>query len=160
LVDSLLPIEISGEILDEVFREARNAYPTECCGWLSGPKDSNLVTAIRRCVNDQSSATHRSIAGRTPEKAYNIAGSELLELARSLDSEAPAQVIYHSHSNGRAYFSDADQDVARWGGEPSFPVQQLVVGIDDQRVVEAALFAWSYDEGGFVEVARYVGANI
>ena len=162
MVDSLQPIEIPSEIMEEVFREARNAYPTECCGWLSGPKDGIVVTAIRRCVNDQSSPSHPSTAGRTAETAYNIVGSELLELNRSLDSEVPAQVIYHSHPNGRAYFSDTDKEVATspWGDEPAFPVQQLVVGIDDQRVVEAALFAWSYDEGGFVEVARYVGANI
>lgn len=162
MVDSLVPLEIPGEIMKEVFREARIAYPTECCGWLSGLKDSNAVTAIRRCVNDQSSPSHPSTAGRTAETAYNIVGTELLELNLSLDSEAPAQVIYHSHPNGRAYFSDTDKEVATspWGDEPSMPVQQLVVGIDDKRVVEAALFAWSYDEGGFVEIARYDGANI
>lgn len=162
MVDSLVPFEIPGEIMEEVFREARIAYPTECCGWLSGLKDGNVVTAIRRCVNDQSSPSHPSTAGRTAETAYNIAGSELLELNLSLDSEVPAQVIYHSHPNGRAYFSDTDKEVATspWGDEPTIPVQQLVVGIDDKRVVEAALFAWSYDEGGFVEIARYAGANI
>jgi hypothetical protein len=39
-------------------------------------------------------------------------------------------------------------------------LQQLVVGIDAQRVVEAALFAWSGEEKGFVELARYAGAAV
>ena len=44
---------------------------------------------------------------------------------------------------------------ARWppapgATAPAYPVQQLVVGIDHQKVVEAALFAWSDDENSFV----------
>jgi len=36
----------------------------------------------------------------------------------------------------------------------------LVVGIDDSRVVESALFAWSDAENSFVEIARYPGAEV
>ncbi len=160
--DSILPLEIPAEILEDIYREARTAYPTECCGWISGPADSTVVASIRRCVNDQSSRAYHSVADRTAETAYNLSGPDLLELNRSLDSETPARVIYHSHPNGRAYFSATDREVATspWGGEPAYPVQQLVVGIDVHRVVEAALFAWSDEEEGFVEIARYEGADI
>ena len=162
MIDSLVPQEIPDEIMKDVYREARRAYPSECCGWLSGPKDGTAVTSLRRCTNDQSSAGHPSTSNRTAETAYNITGSELLELSNSIDTATPAQVIYHSHPNGRAYFSPTDREVATspWGDGPAFPVQQLVVGINQQRVVEAALFAWSDPEGGFVEIARYEGANI
>ena len=162
LIDSLVPLEIPNEIMNEVYREARKSYPTECCGWLSGPKDGTAITSIRPCINDQSSGGHPSTSGRTAETAYNITGSELLDLNNSLDTAKPARVIYHSHPNGQAYFSPTDREVATspWGDGPAFPVQQLVVGINDQRVVEAALFAWSDDEGGFVEISRYEGANI
>ncbi len=162
LVDSLLPLEIPRAILEEAYREARIAYPAECCGWLSGPRDGTVVTAIRPCINDQASGGHPSVAGRTAENAYTIAASDLLQLVYTLDGETPAQVIYHSHPNGRAYFSDKDKEIGTspWGDEPAYPVQQLVVGIDDHCVVEAALFAWSHEEGGFVEIARYEGANI
>ena len=86
----------------------------------------------------------------------------MLALNNSLDSEAPARIIYHSHPNGRAYLSDTDRTVATspWGDGPAYPVQQLVVGIDDQRVVEAALFAWDDASQGFVELERYAGADI
>ena len=75
--------------------------------------------------------------------------------------ETPALVIYHSHSNGRAYLSPTDREAATspWGG-PVYPVQQLVIGIDREKVTEAALFAWSDDKGGFAEIARYAGAAI
>jgi proteasome lid subunit RPN8/RPN11 len=162
LIDSLGPLEISDEIMEDVYQEARKAFPIECCGWLFGSKDGTAVSGVRRCTNDQSSGGHPSTSDRTGETAYNITGSELLDLNNSLDTPTPARVIYHSHPNGQAYFSPTDREVATspWGDGPAFPVQQLVVGINDQRVVEAALFAWSEKEAGFVEIARYEGANI
>ncbi|HZA22199.1 MAG TPA: hypothetical protein VFA32_06280, partial [Dehalococcoidia bacterium] len=71
-------------------------------------------------------------------------------------------IIYHSHPNGRAYLSETDRSVATspWGDGPAYPVQQLVVGIDAEKVVESALFAWADEENGFVEIARFEGADI
>jgi proteasome lid subunit RPN8/RPN11 len=65
-------------------------------------------------------------------------------------------VIYHSHPNGRAYFSATDRAVATdpWGEGPMMPVQQLVVGVLAEGPVEWALFAWDDDTAGFVEVGR------
>ena len=76
---------------------------------------------------------------------------------QALDGHEPPLVIYHSHPNGRAYFSDTDKAVATdpWGEGPTFPCQQLIVGVLADRVVEAAQFAWSDSAGGFVEVARW-----
>ena len=156
------PVEIPRSLLEEVYQEARRSYPAEGCGWLSGVRDSGQASAIRRCVNAQDSGNHPTAAERTAETAYVFTGEDLLDLNRSLDQESPALVIYHSHPNGRAYFSPTDREVAAspWGDGPAYPVQQLVVGIDGQRVVESALFAWSDAENGFVEIARYPGAEV
>ncbi len=141
--------------LPEVFREARAAYPAECCGWLTS-------TAVRPCRNAQPDGDHPTAAARGAETAYVIAGDDLLAFARAFDQPDPPRVIYHSHPNGRAYFSATDRDVARspWGDGPAYPVAQLVVGIEADRVVEAALFAWSDEAGDFVEIARYPGAPL
>ena len=119
------------------------------------------VASIRPCANQQGKGGHPIAAERGSETAYVIEGDDLLELNRSFDGESPARVIYHSHPNGMAYLSDTDRTVATspWGDGPAYPVQQLVVGIDGERVVEAALFAWSDDAGEFVEVARFEGAD-
>jgi proteasome lid subunit RPN8/RPN11 len=157
-----LPYEIPDGILDAVFREARAAFPAECCGWLTGGRGERTVTAIRPCANAQAAGDHPSVPGRTAETAYVIAGADLLALARSFDGEDPARVIYHSHPNGRAYFSATDREAATspWGDGPAYPVQQLVVGIDAERVVELAIFAWSDAESGFVEIARQPGPGV
>ena len=109
-----------------------------------------MVDAVRSCENAQDSGTHPTQAARGAETAYVITGSDLLSLNRSLDSNTPAKVIFHSHPNGRAYFSPTDREVATspWGDGPAYPVQQLVVGITENRVEGAALFAWSDEEEG------------
>ncbi len=158
----LRPVDVPREVLEAVYREAREAYPAECCGWLAGPGDTLAVGSVRACINAQSDGDHPTAADRGDETAYVIAGADLLALTRTFDAPRPARVIYHSHPNGRAYFSDTDRAVATspWGDGPAYPVQQLVVGIDSERVTEAALFAWSDTESAFVEVARYPGADI
>jgi proteasome lid subunit RPN8/RPN11 len=141
--------------LPEVFRQARAAFPAECCGWLT-------ATTVRPCRNAQPDGDHPTAAARGAETAYVIAGDDLLAFARAFDEPDPPQVIYHSHPNGRAYFSQTDREVARspWGDGPAYPVTQLVVGLDAERIVEAALFAWSDDAADFVEIARYPGAEL
>ena len=156
------PLQIPAAILESVYRQARNAYPAECCGWLTGPANGPAVTDIRPAVNAQASGTHPTAADRTAESAYVFNTADLLALNQSLDSDAPARIIYHSHPNGRAYLSDTDRAVATspWGDGPAYPVQQLVVGIDDRQVVEAALYAWDDAAAAFIELARYPGAPI
>jgi|SRR6266545_4077522 len=157
-----IPIEIPRPLLDQVYREARRAFPMECCGWLAGARDANRVSELRACINQQASGQHPTQPDRGAETAYVIAGEDLLELARSLDGDRPARIIYHSHPNGLAYLSDTDRRVALspWGDGPAYPVQQLVVGLDALAVREAALFAWSDERGDFVEVARFPGAGV
>ncbi|MDP6823392.1 MAG: Mov34/MPN/PAD-1 family protein [Dehalococcoidia bacterium] len=156
-------ISISRDILLLAYAEARAAYPAECCGWLAGPA-GGPVTSVRACANQQASGNHPTAADRPAETAYVIEGEDLMTLNRDLDGDTPPLVIYHSHPNGRAYLSETDRTVAtnpqEWGGGPAYPVQQLVVGIDAQRVVNSALFAWSNEEDGYVELAVFEGAAV
>ena len=160
--NSPVPRHIPRSILEEVYREARKSFPAECCGWLAGPRNGPAVTRVRRCVNAQDSGTHPTTPQRGAETAYVFAGEDLIALNLSLDTAEPPLVIYHSHPNGRAYLSETDRAVAAspWGDGPAYPVQQLVVGIDGQRVVGAALFGWCDEAKEFVEVASYPGAEI
>jgi [CysO sulfur-carrier protein]-S-L-cysteine hydrolase len=156
----IAPIAIPRALLEQVYREARSAFPLECCGWLAGEPGGG-ASELRACANQQG-GRHPTRPERGAETAYVIAGDDLLALARSLAGGRPARVIYHSHPNGRAYLSETDREVATspWGDGPAYPVQQLVVGIDQQAVREAALYAWSDQAGGFVEVARFAGADL
>ena len=146
--NELGPMEIPHDIMLKAFEESRKAFPAECCGWMAGP-DEGSVSSIRPCANHQEKGGHPIASERGSETAYVIEGDDLFELNRSFDGDTPARIIYHSHPNGLAYLSPTDREVAAspWGDGPAFPVQQLVVGIDENRVVEAALFTWSDDAG-------------
>ena len=159
---SPVAVTIPDSVFEDACRHARETFPAECCGWLSGDRDGARVDELRRCDNVQADGDHPTAADRGEDRAYVIAGADLLALNKTLDSDRPARIIYHSHPNGRAYLSKTDREVATspWGDGPTYPVQQLVIGIDERRVVEAALFAWSDDSGEFVEIARYPGIGI
>jgi proteasome lid subunit RPN8/RPN11 len=157
-------VRIDDAVLAAAFRAARAAFPAECCGWMTGPAGAGVADGLRPCANAQGGGDHPSAgaAARTDETAYVIAGDDLLAFARAFRDPSPPQILYHSHPNGRAYFSATDREVATspWGDGPAYPVQQLVVGLDGERVVEVALFAWSDADNGFVEVARLPGAAV
>ncbi len=156
-------MKIPAEILGEVYRHAREEYPNECCGWLTGTRDGDEADRVRRATNAYTPASHPTAADRSAESAYVIDGEDLLELNRGLDESnpTPPRVIYHSHPNGRAYFSETDRRVATdpWGEGPVYPVRQLVVGIDERRVVEARLYEWDESKADFVEAARFDGQD-
>jgi proteasome lid subunit RPN8/RPN11 len=130
--DALIP----AALLAEVYAHARQTFPAECCGYLT---DARVV----RCTNV--AASEPLVAGRGDDTAFAIGGAELLAFARSFDGPAPARVLYHSHTNGRAYISATDR--AHAGG---YPVQHLVVGVTADGITEAALF-----DQHFVELGRW-----
>ena len=157
--ESPKPIRIPQPILDDVYAHARDAFPAESCGWLAGPKNGLEVAHAHPCVNIQSQGGHPTKAERGEERAYVFSAPDALAFNTGFDTDEPPMIIYHSHPNGMAYFSDTDIKVAtnQWDGGKMYPVQQLVVGIDETRVVEAILFDWSDDAKGFVEIQRFQG---
>ena len=141
------PITIPVASTAAIYAHARREYPAECCGYLVGDE-----LAVVECRNAQLDGVHPTEPQRGADTGFVIAGAELLAFARSFDSARPARVVYHSHTNGRAYFSSVDQALA---DGPTYPVHHLVVGVTADAVVEAALFAWSADARAYVEIARW-----
>ena len=141
---------------------ARESFPNECCGWLTGNKDSNVAGGVRRAVNAYEQETHPTAKDRSAQTAYVISSNDLLDLNHTLDDDIRPRIIYHSHPNGRAYFSQTDKVNASdpWGEGPAYPVQQIVIGIDGNRVVEARQFAWDDQVEDFIEIAVFDGLDI
>ncbi len=156
------PIDVPRASLEAIFAHARESYPDECCGWITGDKDSNTASGVRRAVNAYEPEAHPTAKDRSSQTAFVISDSDLLDLARTLDDDVRPLIIYHSHPNGRAYFSETDRSNAAypWGDGPAYPDQQIVVGIDEDRVVEARLFAWDDDAEDFIEIAEFYGQDI
>ena len=149
----MMPIVIPAVLRARIYDHARRCFPAECCGYLRGAPDA--VDELVECRNAHADGDHPTTPDRGEESAFVIAGAELIAFARSFDSSSPARVVYHSHTNGRAYFSAVDRDVATATGGPTYPVQHLVVGLTGTTIVEAAQFAWDDASRDWIEVARW-----
>ena len=146
-------IAIPDPLREELYAQARAAYPAECCGYLVGAADGDAVSAVVACRNAQADGEHPTHPERGADTGFVIAGAELLAFARSFSSPLPARIVYHSHTNGRAYLSDVDRANAAAEAGPAYPVQHVVIGVTGDAVTEVAQFAW--DGASFVEVARW-----
>jgi [CysO sulfur-carrier protein]-S-L-cysteine hydrolase len=145
---------ICTEHLQAIYRQARAEFPRECCGYILGHgDDAELVTCENR--QDKLHALDPEANPRTAENGYNIGGKELLRLVRSFEGDRPATIIYHSHPRVGAYFSREDTDAALAAG---YPVDYLVVDVQDDTVREAKLFRRAGD--AYVEIARFDGADL
>jgi proteasome lid subunit RPN8/RPN11 len=143
--ESAIAVRIPDGLLEAIYIHARAAFPAECCGYLVGAAGAVDVDERVACTNAHGAGDHR---------AFAIDGAELLAFARTFATPRPARIVYHSHPNGRAYFSEADRRVAAPDG-PAYDVQHVVIGVAAAGPTEAAQFAWSAAAGDFVEVARW-----
>jgi proteasome lid subunit RPN8/RPN11 len=137
-------IPIPDAFMRQICRYARMAFPIECCGYLRGA--GGKIDELVACTNAERVQ---------PERNFAIDGDELFAFARTFWTPRPALVIYHSHTNGRAYFSETDRQQSANEDGPHYECQHLVVGVTADGVTEAAQFAWSSDEKDFVELARW-----
>jgi proteasome lid subunit RPN8/RPN11 len=64
----------------------------------------------------------------------------------------PVKVLYHSHLDAGAYFSETDAQAATMGGpEPSFDLAYLVTSVMKGAIDKRALFIWDPTSSSFVE---------
>jgi proteasome lid subunit RPN8/RPN11 len=122
--------------LRDIYRHAIEAYPNECCGFVRASGQ------VHRAVNHQD-ALHAEDPVRWPrsaKKAYSLAPNDLYELGMSFCTADPAIVVYHSHPDAGAYFSDQDIADALHDGRPIYDVDHLVVDVQRDRANGAKLF--------------------
>jgi proteasome lid subunit RPN8/RPN11 len=64
----------------------------------------------------------------------------------------PVKVLYHSHLDAGAYFSETDAQAATMGGpEPTFDLAYLVTSVMKGAIEKHALFIWDPRSKQFVE---------
>ena len=107
--DAPAALAIPASLLGAIYAHARAAFPAECCGYLVGARHADAVDGAITCRNAQADVDAHAPDALAPDRdvdtAFVIAGAELFAFARSFDGPRPARILYHSHPNGRAYFS-------------------------------------------------------
>lgn len=148
---------LGAEALAVIYDHARREYPKECCGLVSGPRSEPIADQARPCANiqDELHAEDPQTHTRDARTAYNLGAGDLFALQKSLRGDRPVKIVYHSHVEVGAYFSDTDQAAARFGDEPAYPVEYVVIDIRADGPHGCKQFAWDEGKKTYVEVAAY-----
>jgi proteasome lid subunit RPN8/RPN11 len=148
--------------LEAIGRHARADYPAECCGVVlvrAGTAEERRLLACRN-IQDELHARDPGRFPRTARTAYYIAHGDLLEIGRREGEGFEVRVIYHSHVDAGAYFSETDRRNAMVDGVPAYPqATYVVVAVADGRVTETRAHRWSPEASAFVEVPLVVGES-
>jgi proteasome lid subunit RPN8/RPN11 len=144
-------LEIPRAMLQEMFAHAKEAYPQEACGIITGTGRS--LTRLTRCRNaqDELNAEDPERYPRTSRDGYNIDSRDMFKILRGAEALGEEiKVIYHSHVDAGAYFSSEDKGAATWDGEPTYPdVAYIVISVVAGTPESANLYHWKADQRDF-----------
>ena len=149
------------EKIDEEARRAATERDEESCGFLLGPaSDALLVDAIVPMEN-RANKLHRLDPETYPRTGRMYFDIDPLKFERAVrEGEAagrPVKVLYHSHLDVGAYFSETDAQAATAGGaEPTYDLAYLVTSVRAGLVDDRKLFVWDASAKRFVEAVLTV----
>ena len=130
--------------------QAVEEYPFESCGVILARGGERRLF---RCRNAQNELHARDPVRYTRDArtAYYIDPKDLLRIGDLERQGFGVAVIYHSHVDAGAYFSETDRRQAVVGGEPAYPGAAYVVTSVVRGVADAvAAFGWDAARRDFV----------
>jgi proteasome lid subunit RPN8/RPN11 len=142
-------LQIAKEVMDEIEQHALECYPSESCGFVFGPAaEPSLLDALQREENeaDKYHALDPVTFPRTSNTYFKI---NELRAARTFEQGQaegrPVKVIYHSHCDAGAYFSEEDAATFANDGQLMWPCAYIVVSVMQGKVAERRL--WVHEPG-------------
>jgi proteasome lid subunit RPN8/RPN11 len=156
LIDQTISPELNQYItvdsIREIYKLAIEQYPHECCGLI-------LQQGIRPCTNVQNQLHQADPINypRTAATAFTFSAIDALFLSRNIDADNPVKIIYHSHPDVGAYFSHTDKNNALYEGQPIYPVDHLVIDVQNSNVICAKIFRFIATE--YTLIAILPGSN-
>src|SRR5690606_16232164 len=153
-------LRIPRDVLAEIEAHARECYPSEACGFVAGPSDD--VALVDEAIRETNEADkyHALDPERFPRTSRTYFKINELRAARAFESGEragrPIKVIYHSHCDAGAYFSDEDAATFASGQQLMWPCAFLVVSVVEGEVRDRKLWVHEPGTDGFVEAALEV----
>jgi len=136
--------------LESIRAQAAEEYPFESCGVVVSRGGERRLLRCRNAQNE----LHARDPQRHPRDArtaYYIDPKDLLRIGDLERQGFAVAVIYHSHVDTGAYFSETDRRQALVGGEPAYPSAVYVVTSVVGAAVDAvAAFRWDGARRDFV----------
>ena len=121
-------------ILDQCFDEGVQCYPEEACGLITGLKGELLQNLEFLPMKNVMTLYHERDPEHFPRTnldGYFIEPLKFVKVEKQLAAHGRCiKLIFHSHPDVGAYFSEKDKSDALWNGEARYPdVDYLVCGI-------------------------------
>jgi proteasome lid subunit RPN8/RPN11 len=136
-------MKLQKHIMEKIFDHALREYPWECCGIVTG---KGSLQRIHTCKNIQNKL-HSEDPLRYPRDArtaYVIKRGEFdAVLSSAKEKGEEVLVLYHSHCEHEAYFSEEDVEAQTVFDEPELPdAVQMVVSVMDGEIHDVRCFQW------------------
>jgi proteasome lid subunit RPN8/RPN11 len=151
-------------VLERVFDEARAAYARdeESCGFLVGPASAPLALTEAVPMENRANKLHKLDPETYPRTGRMYFDIDPMKFSRAIErgeaSGSPVKVLYHSHLDVGAYFSETDAAAAKMGGDaPAYDLAYLVTSVVAGKVADHRLFVWDPPTASFVEGALVLG---
>jgi proteasome lid subunit RPN8/RPN11 len=148
---------------DQIIAQAEREFPYECCGFIIGSaQDDSRVEEVRPITNIQNAKHLEDPAAfpRDARTAFLMDPREHLAVMREVDDRKLAlRIVYHSHPDHDAYFSQTDrrQACSFDPAEPDYPdTAYVVISIMAGRFRRAAAFVWDAARRDFIETQLQV----
>ncbi len=131
--------DLPQNILDLCFAEGIRCYPEEACGLITGLKAESSTQNLELLpMKNVMTLYHERDPERFPRTnldGYLIEPLEFVKAEKQLASQKRCiKLIFHSHPDVGAYFSEQDKNDALWNEEPRYPnVDYLVCGITQAK---------------------------
>ena len=145
---------IPEKILAQCHMYGVEAYPEEACGFIVGIREDQdsleTVLPMQNIMNELHEKDPEQFP-RTSLDGYMIDPREQMILERSLKKEGKEiKVIYHSHPDVGAYFSEKDKEDAMWNGRARYPgITFLVCATTNGKPDGAILADFNENSGDF-----------
>jgi [CysO sulfur-carrier protein]-S-L-cysteine hydrolase len=151
-------LRIPKSVVEKIDEEARAAFgrDEESCGLLLGPATDALLADEIIPMENRANKLHRLDPETYPRTGRMYFDIDPLKFQRAVTngetSGRPVKVLYHSHLDVGAYFSDTDAQAATMGGEaPAYDLAYLVTSVRAGIVDDRKLFIWDETAKKFVE---------
>lgn len=137
-------LEIDAATMAEIEAHALEEYPSESCGFVFGPADRPALLDSSQREENEADKYHKLDPETFPRTSKMYFKINELRAARTFESGEqtgrPVKVIYHSHCDAGAYFSEEDSATFAIDGTLMWPCAYIVVSVMDGKIAERRLW--------------------
>jgi proteasome lid subunit RPN8/RPN11 len=153
-------LQLPQALLEQLHAHALEAYPSECCGFVTGPVDQPLQLNKAQREANEADKFHKLDPVTFPRTSREYFKINELRAARAFEQAdkagEPIKVIYHSHCDAGAYFSSEDAATFASDNVLMWPCAFIVVSVQQGKVVETKLWVHKPGTNDFRESTLHI----